>query len=119
MGPLAPRGKIKIYVFISEYKLSGCDQCTKRGCEELPHVRGRGSSRECQVATAQEWPRRTTQVGGQGQQPGGATPHPRPGAVGREDQPQVQRAVAARAQEGLEELSHIEGQKGGDTPRPR
>ena len=31
---------------------------------------------------------------------------------GREDQPHVQGAVAARAQEGLEELSHIEGQEG-------
>ena len=31
---------------------------------------------------------------------------------GQEDQPQVQGAVAARAQEGLEELSHIEGQEG-------
>ena len=50
---------------------------------------------------------------------------PRPGAVAgrsnptpearggsREDQPHVQGAVAARAQEGLEELSHIEGQEG-------
>ena len=31
---------------------------------------------------------------------------------GREDQPHVQGAVAARAQEGIEELSHVEGQKG-------
>ena len=31
---------------------------------------------------------------------------------GREDQPHVQGAVAVRAQEGLEELSHIEGQEG-------
>ena len=31
---------------------------------------------------------------------------------GREDQPHVQGAVAARAQEGLEELSHTEGQEG-------
>ena len=31
---------------------------------------------------------------------------------GREDQPHVQRAVAARAQKGLEELSHVEGQEG-------
>ena len=31
---------------------------------------------------------------------------------GREDQPHIQGAVAARAQEGLEELSHIEGQEG-------
>ena len=38
------------------------------------------------------------------------TPEARGG--GREDQPHVQGAVAARAQEGLEELSHIEGQEG-------
>ena len=31
---------------------------------------------------------------------------------GREDQPPVQGAVAARVQEGLEELSHAEGQEG-------
>ena len=31
---------------------------------------------------------------------------------GQEDQPHVQGAVAVRAQEGLEELSHIEGQEG-------
>ena len=28
---------------------------------------------------------------------------------GREDQPHVQRALAAQAQEGLEEVSHVEG----------
>ena len=52
-------------------------------------------------------------------------PRPRPGAVARrsnptpetrggswEDQPHVQVAVAAWAQEGLEELSHVEGQEG-------
>ena len=31
---------------------------------------------------------------------------------GREEQPHVQGAVAARAQEGLEELPHVEGQEG-------
>ena len=31
---------------------------------------------------------------------------------GREDQPHVQGAVAAQAQEGLKELSHVEGQEG-------
>ena len=31
---------------------------------------------------------------------------------GREDQPHVHGAVAAQAQEGLEELSHVEGQEG-------
>ena len=30
----------------------------------------------------------------------------------REDQPHVQGAVAARAQEGLEEILHVEGQEG-------
>jgi len=68
--------------------------------------------------------------------PGGVTPCPRSGAVaesarlrwrrngreelpksevrggGQEDQPHVQGAVAARAQEGLEELFHVEGQEG-------
>ena len=50
---------------------------------------------------------------------------PRPGAVGgrsnptteargggREDEPHVQGALAARVQEGLEELSHVEDQEG-------
>ena len=31
---------------------------------------------------------------------------------GWEDQPHVQGATAARMQEGLEELSHVEGQEG-------
>ena len=52
-------------------------------------------------------------------------PHPRPGAAAgrsyptpkargsrREEQPHVQGAVAAQAQEGLEELSHVEGPEG-------
>ena len=49
-------------------------------------------------------------VRGQGRQPGGDTPALKPEARGggREDQPHT---VAARAQEGLEELSHVEGQE--------
>ena len=39
-------------------------------------------------------------------------PQPEDRGGGREDQPHVQGAVAAGAQEGLEELSHIEGQEG-------
>ena len=77
-----------------------------------------GSGRECQAATAQEWPR-------------GATPCPRSGAAaershptsetrggtearggGQEEQPHVQGVVAVWAQEGLEEPSHVEGQEG-------
>ena len=45
--------------------------------------------------------------GGQEEQP---MPEARGG--GREDQPHVHGAVAALVQEGLEELSHAEGQEG-------
>ena len=72
----------------------------------------------------------------EGWQPRGVTPRPRSGAAaksarlrqrrnrreelpksevrggGQEDQPHVQGAVAVQAQEGLEELSHVEGQEG-------
>ena len=39
-------------------------------------------------------------------------PKPEAKGGGGEDQPQVQGAVVPWAQEGLEELSHIEGQEG-------
>ena len=48
------------------------------------------------------------------------TPEARGG--GLEEQPHAQGAVAVRAQEGLEELSYVQGQEGlwrGDTPHPR
>ena len=48
--------------------------------------------------------------GGQEDLPHAPTPKARGG--GQEDQPHVQGAVAAWAQEGLEELSHVEGQEG-------
>ena len=72
----------------------------------------------------------------EGRWPRGVTPRPRSGAAvesarlqwcrnggeelpksevrggGREDQPHIQGAVAARAQEGLEKLSQVEGQEG-------
>ena len=41
-----------------------------------------------------------------------SNPMPKARGGGREDQPHVQGAVAAWVQEGLEELSHIEGQEG-------
>ena len=52
----------------------------------------------------------------------GATPRPRSGAVAktvrlwrrsnsREEQPHVQKVVAARVQEGLKELLHVQGQE--------
>ena len=88
----------------------------------------RGNGRECQTATAQERPRGATPRPRSRAATRRVTPGPqawRPGAAagrsyptleargsGREDQPHVQGAMAAQAQEGLEELSHVEGQEG-------
>ena len=41
-----------------------------------------------------------------------SNPTPEARGGGQEDQPHVQGAVAAQAQEVLEELSHVEGQEG-------
>ena len=84
-----------------------------------------GAGAECQTATAQDRLRGATQRPRSGAATRGVTPHPRSGAAagrsnpmsearggGQEDQPHVQGPVAAWAQEGLEELSHVEGQEG-------
>ena len=63
------------------------------GQEELPHA-----------------PKPEARGGGREELSHAPTPEVRGG--GREDQPHVQGAVAAQAQEGLEELSHAEGQEG-------
>ena len=91
--------------------ISGWGQGRQR--EELPRVRGQG------------WqPGGATHAQGQGQRREELphTPKPEAKGGGGEEQPHVQEAEAAWAQEGLEELSHVEGQEGqrwGDTPRPR
>ena len=61
----------------------------------------RGGSQECQAATAQAAGRSypTSEVRG----------------GSREEQPHVQEVEAARAQEGLEELFHVQGQEGRPT----
>ena len=77
-----------------------------------PSPKVRGGDWECQAALAQEQPR-------------GATPCLRLGVVAemsyrtpevrgssREEQPQIQGAAAAWAQEGQEELLHVQGQEG-------
>ena len=43
---------------------------------------------------------------------GRSNPTPEARGSGRDDQPHVQGAMAVWAQEGLEELSHVEGQEG-------
>ena len=93
-----------------------------------PTVEVSSSGPECRAETAQEWPRGATpilrsggeaerryplsKVRGSGQEeiPHALKPEARGG--GREEQPHVQGAVAARAQEGREELTHVEGQEG-------
>ena len=64
--------------------------CGQEGLPHTPKPRARGSGRE-------ELPH---------------APMPEARGSGREDQPHVQGVVAARAQECLEELSHVEGQEG-------
>ena len=61
----------------------------RNGREELPRIRGRGGG-----AAERSYPESEIRSGG------------------REDQPHVQGAMAVWVQEGLEELSHIEGQEG-------
>ena len=78
--------------------------------EELPHVRGQG----WQLG-------RATPAQGQGWWPE-ELPHTEARGGSLEERPHIQGAVAVQAQEGLEELFHIQGQEGrwcGDTPRPR
>ena len=85
---------------LKQYELTGgCDDLhAKCAREELPHVPGQGQKlggpHARRVAAKRSYP----------------TPEARGG--GWEDQPHIQGAVAAQAQEGLEELSHVEGQEG-------
>ena len=69
------------------------------GQKELPHVRGQG-----------QWPRVPGFDGTGTAERSYPASEVRVG--GRQEQPHVQGAVAARAQEGLDELSHVEGQEG-------
>ena len=87
-------------------------QC-RNGREELPKSEVRGGGQE-------ELPHAPKPEARGGDRKSYSTPEAR--GSGWEDQPHVQGAVGARVQEGLEELSHVEGQEGrrwGGTPRPR
>ena len=79
---------------------AGRTACPRGGSqEELPHVRGQG-----------QWPRVPGCDGAGMAERSYPTSKVRGG--GREEQPHLQGAVALRAQEGLEELFHVQGQKG-------
>ena len=77
----------------------------RNGREELPRVRGQGrlgGDTPCPKPEARgSWREELPHI-----------PMPEIKGGGREDQPHVQGGMAARAQEGLEELSHVEGQEG-------
>ena len=71
----------------------------KHGREELPHVQGQGQQPRvpgCDNAGMAER----------------SYPSPKARGGSREELPRIQGAVAVRAQEGLEELFHIQGQEG-------
>ena len=68
-----------------------------------PQARGRGGGREDLLSAPTPRPRVAA---------GRRNPTPEARGSGLEDQFHVQGAVAVRAQEGLEELSHVEGQEG-------
>ena len=72
----------------------------------------RGSGRESQDATAQEWPRGTTQVRGHGWQPGGATLHPRSVAAGR-------RHPVSEIRGSQEKPPHAQGRGGSREEQPQ
>ena len=73
------------------------------GREEIPLVQGRGGNQE----DLPHAPKPKARGGGREEQP-----MPEARGSGQEDQPHIQGAVAVQAQEGLEELSHVEGQEG-------
>ena len=93
--------------------------------ESYPTSEVRGSSLECQAAMAQERLRGATRcprpgtvaarshpASEVGVAAGRSNPTPEASGGGWEEQPHIQRVVAAQAQEGLEKLFHVEGQEG-------
>ena len=100
----------------------GCDGRTKHGREELPHVRGQGQKlggpHARKAAAKRSYP--TSESGAvaksarlqQRKNSREELPKSEVRGGGWEDQPHIQGAVAARAQEGLEALFHVEGQEG-------
>ena len=72
----------------------------------------RGGGRECQAATVQERPRGATLCPRSGVAAKRSYPTSEARGGSQDELPHSQGAVAARVQEGLEELSHVEGQKG-------
>ena len=82
------------------------------GREELPCVRGQGQRPrvpDCDGTGMAERGYPVSEVRGGDKR---SYPASEVRGSGREEQPHVQGAVAARGQEGLEELFHVQGQEG-------
>ena len=77
-----------------------------------PVPEARGGGRECQAATAQEWPRGATTCLRSGAAAGRSYSTPEVMGVAPLGCCHVQGALAAWAQEGLEELLHVQRQEG-------
>ena len=83
------------------------------GQEETPHVQGQGQPGEATsrlkpgVVTLRSHPTPEARAA-----TGSNNPMPKARGGGQEGQSHVQGVVAVRAQEGLEELSQVEGQEG-------
>ena len=93
-----------------------------RGVTPLP--RSGAAAESARLRRCRNGPEELPRIRGQRWRLGGATPRPRPGVMagrshpapearggGWEEQPHVQGAVAEWVQEGLEELSYVEGQE--------
>ena len=106
------------------HSAGGCDMAQHSAAERshpTSEVRGRSQEDPRPKGSGQE---ELPRVQGQRWRPGGATPRPEAGGQGRQPEgatyargqgrrrEELPGAVAVRAQEGLEELSHTEGQEG-------
>ena len=80
------------------------------GCDGAGMAKRSYPASEVRGAAERRYPASEVRGSGQEEIPHALKPEARGG--GREEQPHVQGALAAWAQEGLEELSHVEGQEG-------
>ena len=85
-----------VQVNLSSGRLRRCTECSQ---EELPHIRGQGQQPRVPGCDGTGTAKRSY-----------PTSEARGG--GREEQLHIQGAVAARAQESLEELFHVQGKEG-------
>ena len=82
------------------------------GQEELPHVRGQGQQPRVPGCDGAGMAEKSYPSPRPGVAAGRSNPTPEARGSGREEKPHFLGVVAAQAQQGLEELSHVEGQEG-------